>query len=131
MPALSHKLADALAEAVQESVSAPFNLEANGSAITVSRSGRVIGTVTAAEIADDIDSRSEPERLASATRAVLSAIQDLIVRSTAEPWPSTKSGALPVPNAEVRETMLRIWFGDPATPAAELPSLDIRKLVDW
>lgn len=81
------------------------------------------GRSAALEILEDDAGASPPAgRVETATHAALSGIQDVIIESIHDPWPS-RSGAggvgrdLPQPDCRVRGRELLAWFGDEAAPA--------------
>lgn len=57
--------------------------------------------------------------LAVGCQAVLDAVQDLIAEATAEPWPG-RSTELPLPQVDVREREIRLWYGQRDAPALTL-----------
>ena len=57
---------------------------------------------------------------------VLSAIQDVIVRTSTLPWPpASEPTYLPYPAAVVREGQLVAWFGPEAQPTVALQPIDL------
>lgn len=67
-----------------------------------------------------------PDREAVLAFNVLSAIQDVIVRSSATPWPPASDPThLPYPAATVREGSLVAWFGSESQPTVAVSPIDL------
>jgi hypothetical protein len=52
------------------------------------------------------------ECAAAVARHALDALQDYIAEATHEPWPGQR--AMPEPRAQVRDSVLHLWYGDSA-----------------
>jgi hypothetical protein len=67
-----------------------------------------------------------PDRDALLAFNVLSTIQDVIVRSSKQPWPSAVQRTdLPYPAAAVRQGRLLAWFGPEADPTVAIAPIDL------
>jgi hypothetical protein len=67
-----------------------------------------------------------PDREAVLAFNVLSTIQDVIVRSSTQPWPpASEPTYLPYPAAAVRQGLLVAWFGSEAHPTVAIPPIDL------
>ena len=77
------------------------------------------GASRAADFITRDDGRSVADRLASAAEAIMSSIQDEVMESTKEPWPSGPPSAT-LPDARVIGAQLHMWFGDEANPVLRL-----------
>lgn len=58
----------------------------------------------------------ERRLLALACESVLSNMQDFIAESTSTPWPGEATDELPLPDVEVTDTEIWLWYGQRATP---------------
>ena len=115
--ASSHELAAFLSEQLQTlAADAGFRLATDGSDVVVLDGGGSESRNGTAAILDDTDDpRSSTERTATATRAVLSHVQDVISQGTGKPWPGSGSD-LPVPGVSIEDGSLVARFGDPEAP---------------
>ena len=96
---------------------AGFRVEVDGPDVVVlDADGHESRNGTAAILDDADDPRSPAERTATAARAVLGHVQDVISQETGKPWPGSGS-ELPVPGAVVESGTLIAWFGDREAPA--------------
>lgn len=115
MPAESHsrELARALARRLSAIVPPPVSVRTEGSSVVVLTDESVIGGSPAAEIADEIDDRSSVERIASAASAVLSGVQDIVMRHLATQWPLDSAGRAAMPYARIEGHQVVIGFEAP------------------
>ena len=111
MHASSRKLAIALTERIGEVVPAPLTLRAEGSGVSLYADGELIGGSDAASIVDDQDSRTFSERVETAVRAVLSGVQDSILRYLRVEWPTDGEGELALPGARTEAGRVHLWYG--------------------
>lgn len=118
----SRKLAAVLAERIGSIVPSGLSLRSEESNIEVRSGGQVLGGSAALEIIGDEDGRSLSERIETAARSALSAIQDVIIETTHRPWPGQPSAdsALPQPDCRIAGDHLLVWFGDEATPVVSI-----------
>ncbi len=74
------------------------------------------------------------ENLLVASEAILSGVQDQIIRDLKEGWPRSVDGRpgerdsgedLPMWEAAVVSETLRLWYGDARRPALELPPIPL------
>lgn len=120
--ASSHSLASALAQRIDSALPDGFDSLAVGGIVQVFHDGLPIGSSAAPEIIDSApDSHAQIE---TATRAALSAVQDLVSETLTEPWPA----GLPAAGARIVGSELRLWFGDEAAPVVELAAISIDDL---
>lgn len=63
-------------------------------------------------------------------RNILDTLQDVISRSSGEPWPPSRHGRsdLPEAHASVDGDVLRMWYGESAEPALETDALIVSEL---
>ena len=67
-----------------------------------------------------------PDREAVLAFNVLSTIQDVVVRSSRQPWPpASEPTYLPYPAAAVRRGLLLVWFGSEAHPTVAISPIDL------
>ncbi|WP_433802532.1 hypothetical protein [Actinomycetospora sp. CA-084318] len=92
-----------------------FHLSADGSDVVLRASDGDTTRSGAAAILDDADGRTFSERVATAARAVLSHLQDVVSTATGRPWPGSGS-ELSLPDAHVEDGSLVAWFGDADRP---------------
>jgi hypothetical protein len=125
MSVSSHDIAARLADHLRATLPAGLSLHAEGATLEVRSGERAIGGSPALQIIDDHDDRSFPERIETATRAALSAIQDVIIEATGGPWPgqSVRGPDLPQPDCRCDGTRLFVWFGDVASPVLSIPPI--------
>ena len=71
----------------------------------------------------DLLEGSDPE---GSTELMVSGIQDVVIRHIGIGWPSSSddnrktSDPIPVPHAEIKSDMLKVWFGDYSEPVLQL-----------
>lgn len=131
MHALSHKLAAALAVRLGRVVPPGYRVHAQGSLVQLYQGTALRGQAAAAEIVDDIDDRSFDERIAAASRAVLSDIQDCLVESLGGPWPKSPLGGIALPDvgSDRAGERVMLWYGDEQTPTLALAPIEIGELL--
>lgn len=112
MPAESHsrELARALARRLSTIIPPGVSVRTEGTSVVVVADGSVIGGTPAAEIANEADGRSAVERLASAASAVLSGVQDIVMRHSARQWPLDSAGRTALPYARIAGHQVAIGF---------------------
>lgn len=115
MPAESHSrdLARALARSLSTIMPPPVSVRTEGNAVVVVANELVLGGSPAAEIADESDDRSTIERVASAASAVLSGVQDIVMRHFATQWPLDSMGRTALPYARIDGRRVAIGFETP------------------
>jgi hypothetical protein len=69
---------------------------------------------------------TDADRLTGLAVQALDELQDYISEATHDPWPGTT--AQPRPHAEIRDSMLHLWYGDPASPALTCTPIPLRNL---
>ena len=69
---------------------------------------------------------TDAENLIGIARQALDELQDYISEATHDPWPGTI--AQPLPHAEIRNSMLHLWYGDPASSALTCTPIPLRNL---
>jgi hypothetical protein len=123
----SHDLAAALAERLNEVAPGGLSVRSAGASIEVVSGAQAVGGSPALEIIDENDDRSLQDRVETATRAVLSGVQDVIIENIREPWPggSGSRGDVPEPDCRIVKQELLIWFGDETDPALTLPAVSL------
>jgi hypothetical protein len=89
------------------------SVRTEGNAVVVVASESVLGGSPAAEIADEVDERSPVERIASAASAVLSGVQDIVMRHFAKQWPLDTAGRAALPYARIDGRRIAIGFEVP------------------
>ena len=128
--ASSHRLASALAQRLNAAVPAGFRVTADGSAVHVEVDGQRIGESQAASIVQDRDDRTDAERIETATRAVLDAVQDGVSEHVREPWPATATGAMAMPAARSNSEHVQLWYGsDEHAPALGFPPISVAEVI--
>ena len=130
MAVSSLKLAKTLATRLNEIVPASFQVDAEGNDVGVYSNGVAIGGSGAPAIVDDDDGRSIDQKLETAARAVLSAVQDTISESLREAWPSVNRRVMALPGAHLTGGELRLWYGDQAAPVARIGGIAIADIEE-
>jgi hypothetical protein len=78
------------------------------------------------------------ENLVTAASATLGTVQDFTIESLGEPWPRRQGGPsrsldpgseLPLPAARIDGRTMRLWFGEPESPALELRPIDLTEIL--
>ncbi len=128
MNASSRDLAADLAERLNGALPDGLSARCAGAVIEVYSGGRVAGRFPALSIIDDDDDRGVTARIETATRAVLSGIQDAVIEDIRGPWPPRGGHGqeLALPDCRVSGDELLVWFGDESTPALALPPITLR-----
>jgi hypothetical protein len=111
----SHDLASALASRLDDVAPEGYKVVADEGRITVTLGESVVGGSAAPQILED---DPEPD-IETATRATISAVQDVFAEELREPWPAT-AGAMPNVDARVQDDRLIIWFGSETAPVLAL-----------
>jgi hypothetical protein len=106
----SRKFARALAEGIGEILPPPLIVRADGYCLDVFADGVLQGGSAAAVIVEE-DDRTLRERLETAGRAVLSAIQDCVSEYLTLQWPVGADGQMAIPDVRVDAERVHIWFG--------------------
>ena len=124
--ASSHEFAKSLGAQLRDSVPEGVAIEVDGADVVIRFADQESRNGTAS-ILDDDDGRSLYEKVDSATRAILSHVQDAASVATGRPWPG--SGAdMPLADVEVRNGHLHAWFGAIDAPVLRLNDIDLRDL---
>lgn len=121
----SHELAVFLSAQLAPQLSASgYRLTADGTDVVLhDRDGHESRNGAAVILDDPDDDRSIEERAATATRSVLSHVQDAVAATSRQPWPGSQT-TLPLPDAQTHQGVLVAWFGDADAPvwrSADLP----------
>jgi hypothetical protein len=112
------RFAEAVATRLNSVVPAGLSVRAEGTGVNLFDPAPW-GASWAADFITRDDGRSVADRLASAAEAIMSSIQDEVMESTKEPWPSGPPSAT-LPDARVIGAQLHMWFGDEANPVLRL-----------
>lgn len=112
MRASSHKLTKLIAVRIGQILPAPLTVRTEGEALQILDGGNVVGGSQASMILSDGDSRSMRERVPTAVRAVLSALQDDVSAYLQTPWPSPDNVQMFLPGARTDGDKILLWYGD-------------------
>ncbi|GAC1481752.1 MAG: hypothetical protein NVS1B4_26830 [Gemmatimonadaceae bacterium] len=132
MPALSGKVATAVASRLALVVPTSRGVRAEGDVVSVY--SQRVPTITlcgsaAAIIAEDNDERPVDERIEVAVAAILNSVQDCVTRELGEPWPKQMRGGMALPDTRRDGRRIHLWFGDDErTPVIALPPIEIAEL---
>ncbi|MGI8483983.1 MAG: hypothetical protein ACR2OU_06945 [Thermomicrobiales bacterium] len=136
MHASSRKLAAALAARLNEVVPGLFRVQAEGEDVGVYAQDSSIGGSGAPGIVEDDeddeddDDRTLGEKIETATRAVLDAVQDVISEYLCVPWPSLDGVAMAMPGVRVDTELVHLWYGaDESAPAISIPAIRISEIT--
>jgi len=111
MHASSHELALALAARLGEVVPAGVTLDAVRNSISVYADGELMVSSQAARILEEVDDRTLNKRVESAVLAVLSDVQDSVMRHLRSKWPTDGRGLLALPGARADQNRVLLWYG--------------------
>lgn len=128
MAASSRDLAAALADRLNQIVPDGFTVRSDGVSVNVYHDGQDLGGSPALEILADRDGRSVDEKIETAVQAVLSDLQDRVIEARKGPWPggSGRGADLPMPDCQVTDDQLRLWFGDENAPVVSVAPIELR-----
>ena len=114
------RIATRLIAAIDSLIPAYFTTSIYAGRLDMAIEGRVEVSIDLA-----VDERL-PDREAVLAFNVLSTIQDVIVRSSRQPWPpASQTTYLPYPAAVVRQGLLVAWYGSEAHPTVAIPPIDL------
>lgn len=118
MDASSRELAAALADRLNQIVPDGFTVRSEGVSVNVYQDDQDLGGSPALEILADPDGRSVDEKIEAGVQAVLSDVQDRVIKACKGPWPGVSGPGtdLPMPDCRVTGDRLRLWFGDENAP---------------
>lgn len=126
--ASSRSLAAALADRLGPAVPLPCTVGAVGDQVEVrGASGSVCWSAAPGILYDD-DGRAPEEKTEMIVLSVLSAVQDYVIEELAAPWPVTPDGMLGMPGARVEGSLVRLWFGDEATPTITFRPIEVAEI---
>jgi hypothetical protein len=130
MRASSRKLAALLATRLDEILPPSLSARAEGPRLSIFVGDEAQCGSAAAVLVEDDDDELDA-RLETAIRAVLSGVQDCVIRHQREPWPeSGRQGALPMPGARVEQGLVQLWFGDEHAPDVRLTPFERSQLME-
>jgi len=130
MRASSRKLAALLATRLDEILPPSLSARAEGPRLSIFVGDEAQCGSAAAVLVEDDDDELDV-RLETAIRAVLSGVQDCVIRHQREPWPeSGRQGALPMPGARVEQGLVQLWFGDERAPDVRLTPFERSQLME-
>lgn len=121
MPMLDDaKLARELATRAQRILPSSVSVRAEGSVVFIEGRDRLPSAI---QLFRD-SSRPVEALVGLLARNVLSTLQDVMARETAEPWPSTdRNPSATLPHVAVRNGVVHMWYGDDARVLVELQPL--------
>jgi hypothetical protein len=124
---VGERLAELLSSQLADVVPPDFAMSGGDGNVTIVHGPSPLQVHVSAIVDDAPDSE---ESIADASFAVLSGVQDYIVRVLGEPWPSAPQPTqLPSPVALWEGDRLRLLYGDVEHPAQALPG--IRRVELW
>ena len=128
MDASSRELAAALADRLNQIVPDGFTVRSEGVSVNVYQDDQDLGGSPALEILADRDGRSVDEKIEAGVQAVLSDVQDRVIKARKGPWPgvSGRGTDLPMPDCRVTGDRLQLWFGDENAPVISVAPIELR-----
>jgi hypothetical protein len=84
-----------------------------------------------ASYASSSEAVAGPERVRVAAASALAHAQDELAEATTDPWPRHGPGELPDPHADItpKRDVVRMFYGDPASPVLELEPLRVADVL--
>lgn len=129
MAVSSRKVAELLATRLNRILPGGLSAASNGVSVGVYGRGRLLCGSGAAIIIED-GGGSEEDRLETAIRAVLSAVQDCVMSSLSRQWPVASDGTVGMPDARIAGGRAHLWFGSEHSPIAFMPPIEIAELSE-
>lgn len=129
MSLFGHRLAVAVAVRLSAVLPPDFVLvAAEGNVTAATGNGKSWSTTSVASIVDQPGDRTR--LVAGSATNVLSAVQDFIAQTIAEPWPEVgrRHGPWALPHAVVQDGVLRMWYGDEKSAFLQLPDVSLIEL---
>lgn len=117
------KLAEVLAERLGEIVPPGFRVVADNGTIWY-QSEFAVGVSAGTDIQVNLGvERPSAERIRSVSELALGDLQDFVDEMTTNPWPGEH--AVPRAHAEIRGSIIVLWYGDAESPALACRPIDI------
>jgi hypothetical protein len=121
-----HRLAQLLADRLNEIAPPGFRVVADGGMLFYSATGTVRAAGTSGTHVRDNFDYGQPlaERIRAVSEQALDEFQDYVDEATTEPWPGQRQ--VPRAHAEVRSSRVHLWYGPADAPILECGPIDTR-----
>jgi hypothetical protein len=124
----AHRLADTVARRLSPTIPAPLSVQARAGSVEVLWDRELLGATVVESLVNQGLSVEVEARLAA--DAILSNVQDLLVRSLSNMWPDPgPSHQLPIAGTKVSDDMLYLWYGEERSPSLALPSIALAEFA--